>query len=286
VAISGYPVGNARFFVGEYVQSGTNAGIFSGVQSSLTAGTASGAYTWGDVKSTAFAVIPPTDVNIEGGDKIVATVSFNGGKLGAFDVSGSSIDTVLADLVGGGTTNTSNTFAHIFGYNTYRTSPKPMWCASQQMFESRDGFSWFITRVVPRATLSYRPGGMAFRGASDATIHVNSIVNQKFYDGRVYGTGGLALNLEADSTDFLDIVTANPIHFMAFMQNASATTFNTTYKPLSTVITINATPNAFTIGGTVTALTSITVAGLATLAAAGSTGILDVLTYECNFVPI
>jgi hypothetical protein len=284
--VRGYPVGNARAFVGEFVQSGTYVGTFSGQQLSLTAGTSSGAYVWSDVKSSAFAVIPPTDVQIQGGDKIVATVSFNGGKLAPFDVTGSSIDSALADLVGGSTTNTSNTFSTIFGYNNNRTSPKPMWFASQQMFQTSDGLSYFVTRVVPRAGLSYRPGGMTFRGESDATLHVNSIQTTKSYDGRVFGSSGLNLGWENDTGDFIDIVTANPIHFIAFKQDASDVEFNTIYKPLSTVVTINATPNAFTVGGTVTALSSITLAGVVTLAAAGSANVMDVLTYETNFVPV
>jgi hypothetical protein len=284
--VRGYPVGNARAMLGEIVPTGTYAGYFSGQQASLTAGTASGAYVWSDVKSSAFAVIPPTDVNIEGGDKIVATVSFNGGKLSPFDVTGSSIDTTLADLVGGSTTSTTNSAVTVFGYNVYRTSPKVMWFASQQMFETSDGFQYYITRIVPRASVSYRPGGMAFRGASDATLHINSISNQRFYNGQSYGTGGLNLNFEADTTDFVDVVTADPVHFMAFKQNTGVTTFNTVYKPTSTTITLNATQNAFAIGGVPTALSSITLAGLATLAAEGTVSVMDTLMYPTVFVPI
>lgn len=286
MAVRGYPVGNARAMLGEIVPTGTYAGYFSGQQASLTHGTASGAYVWSDVKSSAFAVIPPTDVNIEGGDKIVATVSFNGGKLAPFDVTGSSIDTTLADLVGGSTTSTANSQVTVFGYNTYRTSPRIMWFASQQLFETSDGFQYFITRIIPRASVSYRPGGMAFRGASDATLHINSIVTQKFYNGQSYGTSGLNLNFEADSSDFIDVVTADAVHFMAYKQDASTVTFNTVYKPTSTVVTLNATENAFAIAATPTALSSITLAGLATLAAAGSDNVMTTLMTPTAFVPI
>lgn len=289
MAIRGYPVGNARAMLGEIVPTGTYAGYFSGQQASLTAGTASGAYVWSDVKSSAFAVIPPTDVNIEGGDRIVATVSFNGGKLAPFDVTGSSIDTTLADLVGGSTTSTTNSEVTVFGYNTFRTSPRLMWFASQQMFETSTGFQYFITRIVPRASVSYRPGGMAFRGAADATLHINSIVTQQFYNGQSYGSGGLALNLEANSTDFVDVVTADPVHFMAFSQDSGGptTTFTCTYKPTSSVVTLNATQNAFAIAGVPTALSSLnTSTGVATLAAAGTTGVRDTLMYATAFVPV
>jgi hypothetical protein len=284
--VEGYPVGNARGFVGEYVQSGTYTGYFSGQQASLTAGTASGAYVIKNIKGSPFGVIPPTNVQIQGGDKIVQTVSFIGGKLAAFDVPISSIDSVLADLVGGGTTNNTNTYEAVVGYNTGRTSPKSMFYAAQQMFKTTSGLSYFLTRVVPRASLSYRPGGMVFRGESDAILTVDSIPSQLFYNGLSYGTGGLNLGMENDTVDFADIITENPIHFMAYKSDNSTLTFNTVYKPLSTVITNNATPNRFVIAGTPTALSSITLAGLATLSAAGASGVMNVLTHQTNFVPI
>lgn len=284
--VEGFPVGNARGFVGEYVQTGTYTGYFSGQQASLTAGTASGAYVIKNIKGSPFGVIPPTNVQIQGGDKIVQTVTFNGGKLSQFDVPISSIDTVLADLVGGGTTNNTNSFAAVTGYNTGRTSPKTMFYAAQQMFKTTTGLQYFLTRVIPRASLSYRPGAMVFRGESDATLTVDSIPSQTWYDGRSYGTGGLNLGMENDTVDFADIITANPVHFIAYKSDNSTTTFNTVYKPLSTTVTNNATPNEFVVAGTPTALSSITLAGLATLAAAGASGVMNTLRHETNFVPI
>jgi hypothetical protein len=285
--VRGYPVGNARALIWTYVQSGTYVGMCTGQQDTLTAGATSGAYVWNDVKSTAFAVVPPTDLQIQGGDKIVATATWGGGKLAPFDVTGSSIDTVLNDLIGGGTTNNTNAQVAVTSPNPYRTSPKTMGFASQQQFLTSTGLSYFITRVVPRASLIYRSSGMTWRGESDSMIHVSSIVTQKAYNGQVYGSTGLNLGLDSDSADYVDYITANPIHIMAFRQDASTTTFTTTYRPLSSVVTVNDTSNSFSIGGTITALTSIsTTTGVATLTAAGTTGIYDVLQYETAYVPV
>jgi hypothetical protein len=286
--VEGFPVGLSRVMIWEYVQSGTYVGMFSGQQATLTAGTASGAFVWDSVVSAACTEIPPTDVQIQGGDKIKVTVSFPGGKLQPFDVAGTSISTTGNDLIGGSTTNTANTEVTITSDNPNRTSPKSLGFASQQMYKTTTGLHYYLTRMVPRATISIRPGPMAFRGESQSIMHVSPIVTQRAYNGQVYGTGGLALNLEADSTDYLDYITPNAFHIMAFRQDAvgPTTTFNTTYKPLSTTVTLNATPNPFSIGGTPTALASLTLAGLATLTAAGTTGVYDTLAYETAFVPV
>jgi hypothetical protein len=72
-----------------------------------------------------------------------------------------------------------------------------------------------------------------------------------------------------------------------YVANGSATTFTPQYLPATSVITLNANNNMFTVDGTATALTSIsTSTGLATMAAAGSSGDVNVLVYETNFVPV
>lgn len=285
MAIKGYPYGFARLLIWEYVQSGTYVGMCSGQQSSLSAGSASGAYVWDDVKSGAIQQLADTELQIQGGDKVKSTVIFPGGKLQKFDVTGSSIDTVMNDLISGATTNNTNTQVHVTSYNPNRTSPKTLGVGLQQGFITDTGLQYAITRIVPRAQVSVRPGPMNFRGESDSILSVSSIKTNKAYNGQSFGTSGLNLGLENDQTDYLDYITPNPFHIMAFRQDGTDVEFNTPYKPLSTTVTLNATPNPFSVGGTPTALSSLTLLGVATLAAAGTTGIYDTLAYETGYVP-
>lgn len=285
MAIKGYPYGMARLLLWEYVQTGTYAGMCSGQQSSLSAGSASGVYVWDDVKSAAIQEIAETELQITGGDKVKATITFPGGKLAKFDVQGSSIDTVLNDMANGGTTNTTNSKVTVTSNNPNRTKPRTMGVALQQGFRTSDGLDYAITRMIPRAQVRVRPGPMNYRGESDSILSISSIKTNKAFNGQSYGSGGLALNLEQDLTDYLDYITPNPFHIMAFKQNTGVTTFNTTYKPLSTVVTLNATENPFSIGGTPTALSAITLAGLVTLSAEGTVNVMDVLAYETDYVP-
>lgn len=282
----GYTAGFARMLIWEYVQTGTYIGMCSGVQSSLTAGTASGAYVWDDVKGAAVQQLADTALQLQGGDKIKATVIFPGGKLQDFDVTGSSLDTASNTLIGGSTANTTNTGVTVTSNNPQRTTPKTLGCALQALFVQDTGAFGFITRVIPRAQITVQSGGMTFRGESDSKMHISSIVTNRAYDGQMFGSAGLNLGLENDKADYLDYITTDPFHIMAFRQNAVATTFTTTYKPLSTVVTLNATQNPFSIAGTPTALASLSLAGLATLAAAGTDLIYDVLSYSTGYVPV
>lgn len=282
----GYTAGFARMLIWEYVQSGTYVGMCSGVQSSLTAGTASGAYVWDDVKGAAVTELADTALQITGGDTVKATLIFPGGKLSDFDVNGSSIDTALNTLISGSTPNTTNTGVTVTSNNPNRTTPKTLGCALQAIFMQSDGTFAFITRVIPRAQMKIRPGGFTYRGESDSILKVSSIKTTRAYDGQVFGSAGLNLGLQNDTADYLDYITVDPFHIMAFRQNTGVTTFTTTYKPLSTVITLNATQNPFSIGGTPTALTSLTLAGLATLAAEGTPSVYDVLSYATAYVPV
>lgn len=284
--MKGYPFGFARLMIWTYVQSGTYIGMCSGQQNSLTAGTASGAYVWDDVKSGAIQELAATALQIQGGDQIKATLIFPGGKLQDFDVTGSSIDTVMNDLIGGATTNTTNTKVTVTSNNPGRTSPKTLGVGLQQGFMTDTGSQYAITRIIPRAQVMIRPGPANFRGESDSVMHISSIKTNRAYNGQMFGTGGLALNLTNDRSDYVDYITPNPFHILAIRQDGTEDEYNTTYKPLSTVVTLNATENPFTVGGTPTALGSLTLAGLATLAAPGTTGIYDVLAYETEFVPV
>lgn len=282
----GYPFGFARAMLWTYVQSGTYIGMCSGQQNTLTPGTASGAYVWDDVKSAAVQQLADTALQIQGGDQIRATIIFPGGKLQDFDITGSSIDTVMNDLIGGSSTNTTNTGVTVTSNNPSRMSPKTLGIGLQQGFQLDSGAIYYVTRVIPRAQVTIRPGGMNFRGESDSVMHISSIKTNRAYNGQLFGTGGLALNLTNDRADYIDYITPNAFHIMAFRQDDSDVEFNTTYKPLSTVVTLNATENPFTVGGTPAALSSLTLAGVATLAAAGTTDIYDVLSYATEFVPV
>lgn len=282
---AGYPIGLSRLMLWEIVQSGAEVGRCIGQQTTLADGSASGAYVTSDVETANLSLPEPEVVEIKVGDKIGATHSFGGGKLSPFDVTSPAIDTVLTDRITGSTRNTVNSMAEAVAYNANKIAARVMGAAIQQQYKLTSGLTYFLTRMIPRASISFQPGGATWRGLSTGKIHIDPIKATISESGQSYGTGGLNLNQEEDLTDFYDWITPNPFHIMAFRQNTGITTFNTTYKPISTVITLNASENRFYIDTTATALASITTAGVATLTAAGTISKLDTLLYGTNFVP-
>lgn len=282
---SGYPIGLARLMLWEVGQSGAEIGRCLGQQTTLANGSASGAYVTSDVETANLSLPDPEVVEIKAGDKIVATHSFAGGKLSPFDVTGPAIDTALTDRITGSTRNTANPYAEAVAYNANKISARVMGAALQQQYKLNTGLTYFLTRMIPFASLTFSPGGATWRGLSTGKIHIDPIKATTSETGQSYGTAGLNLNQEDDLTDFYDWITPNPFHIMAFRQNTAVTTFNTFYKPISTVITLDASENRFYIDAVKTALASITTAGVATLSAAGTVGKLDTLMYATNFVP-
>jgi hypothetical protein len=94
---------------------------------------------------------------------------------------------------------------------------------------------------------------------------------------------GLATLITKDDMTF--IRTNNPLHITTYIKNGSATSFTLPYKPLSSVVTVNASPNHMTINGTITAAGAVDVSTGVVTIAAGTTGEVTVMTYETNYVP-
>lgn len=286
-AVAGYPIGYARLMVWTYDRvNASQIGICTGQADTLANGSTSGVYVSTDCKSNTFTINPPTPLEIQGGDKIKATPSFGGGKAAPFDVILSSIDPVLSALVSGAAAFTTNTYAAEFGYNANRTIPKTLGCALQQRFVTLNQDELVLTRVIPRASMSFRPGAMTFRGESDATLHISPLNATKSFDGMSYGSTGKNFGFEEDTADHYDVETANPWHIIVQRSDAASTSVTTIYKPISTVVTLNATPNTMWKNGTATALSAVTLLGAVTLAAAGTAGDLHVIRYETQFVPV
>lgn len=283
VTTRGYPYGFQRMLLWFY----DSAGYITGQSTSLANNATSGAYVCSDVKTSNLAFAPSVDLQIQGGDRIRATPSFGNPRLNAFDVTVSSLDAQLSDFITQSTRNTTNSNNMKVGYNPNRAFPQNMGVALTQLMELSDGTTGYNTLVIPKAALLFRRGGYAFRGESDATIRISPITSTGTYTGQVYasGTTGLAFGWEEDKGDYYELWTPNPIHIQSYRADGTATTFVTTYKPLSSTITLNATGNEMAKNGTPTALSSFnTSTATATLAAAGSAGDKIVVTYETAFV--
>jgi hypothetical protein len=170
--------------------------------------------------------------------------------------------------------------------NPMRQIPRQMGVALQQRYvlPNSTGQQYF-TRIMPNCQVRLHEGGFAYQGESDTVLDITPNPTNVDITGASFGATGLNLGLQDNLTDNYFIVSTNPIMFTSFRQDGTLTSFTTPYAPTSTAVTINASSNAFYINGVATALTSITSAGVATLAAAGTAGVLDVLMYQTVSVP-
>lgn len=252
----------------------------------LSNGSTSGAYVASDVVAAGLAPVNQTDLDIRGGDKTTMTIQFGNAKVGGFDLVISAFDDALNDMVSDSTKNTTNSYATQTSENPNKTAPKVLGLALQQRFTLFDGTMKYLTRIFPRNFMRIKQGGMNYQAESDTIIRVTPVMTNKAFSGQVFGSTGLNLNLEGDITDNYNYITANPVHFVTFVGDGSGTTFSTIYKPISNVVTLNATPNSMWKNATATALSAITLAGAVTLAAAGSAGDVHVLAHETAYVPV
>jgi hypothetical protein len=282
----GYPVGLARALIWTYVLTGARKGTAIGQGSTIANGATSGAFVLPDVKTANLAPVPAETIEIQGGDRIVATPAFGGGKTSPFEIVSSSIDTVLMGLIAGSNVNTTNSQHTYFGPNHNRSTPRSLGCAIQQRIEMSDGSTYFLTRIFPVCGMVIGGGNAAFRAGNDSTITVSPVNTSTALDGRSFGSTGLNLGYQDDIGDTYWLISPYPVYFVTFAADGTATTFSTIYKPVSTTVTINASVNEMVKNATVTALSAITLAGTATLAAAGTAADLHVLTLGTEYVPV
>jgi len=280
---SGYLAGFERAFIG---LTDITTGATTGITSSLANGASSSPYMLSAVKTANVAPTPITDLEIQGGDAIRASISFGNQKLKQFQLIVSNYDTAVVSLVNGGTINTTNTQYTVGSENPMRQIPRQMFVALQQRYTlpNSTGQQYF-TRIMPNCQVRLHEGGFAYQGESDTVLDVTPNPTNVDITGASFGVSGLNLGLQDNLTDNYFLISTNPIAFTAFRQDGTITSFTTPYAPTNTTVTLNATTNAFYVNGVATALTSITTAGVATLAAAGTAGVLDVLIYQTLSVP-
>lgn len=261
-------------------------GVWTGTSSSMSNGATAGAYVARNPRSANFNYEAGAELQQQGGDKLGNILSFSTSKLGAFDIVMDEMDTDLQLLMDEGAAHTTNA-EHIWvASNPLRTSPRTLGLCVQRRGVDSTGAAQYENIFIPKAQCTFRRAGGTFRGEGLVTVNVVPQFSTFAHTGQVFGSADLGLNLTDDTTDCYTIYSTYPLHVVTFKQDGADTTYNTIYKPISTVVTITNTPNYHVVNGAAVALSAITLAGEATLAAAGTAAQYAVLTYETGFVPV
>ena len=210
------------------------------------------------------------------------------GSMGLSSIRMSVLDAALLALAEGSTVDTSsNSYWAQFAPNLREIDMPLLGMMISVRLQSRtsgsDGVNKWVNRCYPRIQLAMKEPDADHLSASELEFDITHAMS----DTRPSGEDYTAMNLEDNRTPWYYVSADKPVGVTTYVADGVATTFVTGYRPLSTTVTVNATPNHFCVNGTPTALSSIvTTTGLATLASAGASGDIDVLMYETGFKAI
>ncbi len=231
----------------------------------------------------------PDFVPFRGGDKILGNISFGGADLTSITVEAEGVDDDFdAIMTGANVDVTTNSEWVISGLNANNENQPTVGFIMTQKFQSRaaatNGQTQYRSVIVMASRVRIKPATMGYRGVNARQYVITPTKSSRLLHGVLLSSTQNFTDLEADH---FYMTTHNPIALTSYVSDGTEVTFVAGYRPLSTVITLGANRNLFAREATAQALSSIvTTTGVATMAAAGSAGNLNVLVYETNFVAI
>ena len=240
-------------------------------------------------QSASFNPVSPTNVEFNDADAVEGTMSFGGGHQGPFQVTVDRVDADAIALANGSNVDiTTNSFFTFFGTNPRNTMLPDMCMILTQKFQSRvsasSGVTYYKNHIIPVCQIRTLAGGLGHQAKQPWTFEVTPHFTSKFPNGVAFGANQ---GWTDNETDILWGIADYPIALTYFQGDNAETTFVAGFRPISTVVTLGATPNWYTEGGTPEALTSIVPAtGVATPDAAPGTGVKSVLIYHTEFEAI
>lgn len=267
----------------------TQAGYFAGQAAdpeNLTNDTIYAPYLVRDPEGFDFTLPGRDSIVWESGDTYKGGMAFGIGAIGDATFSRTVLDAAMNSMITDSTTDiTENDEFSIFAPNVTAVELPLLGFMYSQRFQSFEagtkGIDFWANIMFPRIRLSETSVGAASKQANPYTYNCTPTLGDKLPNGTAFSA--LALGLENDEDLFLRFITSKPMTIVNFIGDGVETTFETAYKPTSTVITINASPNWFSRQGTQEALVSIVIAsGLATMAAAGAAANNNTLFHQTN----
>jgi hypothetical protein len=247
------------------------------------------AYLLRDVKTAGFSLPANVKIDFTGGDKYLGSFMFGIASVDAFDFTTAYLDAnVVALVTDSSVDQTTNADWSVFGNNEMNPTLPQCGVMLQTNFQSKEsgtaGLNYWLNVIIPICQISPKPPQLAFQSEAPTTYTVQPSVATKWPNGDAFDSNQ---GFENNECVAYYIVTNNPLAITTYNADGIETTFTAGYRPISTVVTVNDTPNHFAVNGTPTALSSIvTTTGVATMSAAGSSADRNVLMYETQFVAI
>lgn len=228
-----------------------------------------------------------TLVNFQGGDANLGNMQFgDSGLTGLTFVMDDLQNAVITNVHGSAVDTTSNSFFE--QWTAYTNAASSDACGLAFVMEMKDlanAGKKFRTVIFPSCSVVFTRQFGGFQAKN--TITGNVTINPASYHPLGTALSAMSMSIPGNKTDSIELITDYPIHMTCYRSDGTETTFVTGYRPISTVVTVNASPNWFARNGTDQALSSIvTTTGVATMAAAGTAGDANVLIYQTEYVAI
>ena len=251
---------------------------------SLTAGNGSGAYVLENVQTSDAAAAQAQLLEVLGGGRRIANIIVSDRPSEPFTVTDGVLDANFMTLAGAGAKDTTNSFFTRFSRNPHKIDLPVMGIALVQKYysPSETGATTFIylTTVYPRCTVEALYGGAEQRNNVATSYRITPNYSDKDYTGEAFSASTKQMN-DGGLTDSYHIISDHPLHIYTFMASGTtAQNITLTYTPVSSVVTINATPNESYTNGAAQALTSVTPGTKVAVTPTGADEDLYVITYQ------
>lgn len=269
------------------------AGIAYGQMSnpdSPTPGATSHAYLLEDPIDVSFPQIRREKATFRGGGFFFGQMKGMISDIGEITFNSAHLDSAIRAMVNRSKEDTTSVNGWtISGYNENEYELEQIGMSFHIRTQSRDtgtdGQAMWKNIIVPQCTVEVDlPASVSIRGGdnvSAARFTVTPTLGGKMPNGVAFGSNQ---SFRKNRISIFEVDTLWPLALTTFIQDASATGYTLAYLPKYNTVTGGNTNNSTTVGGTPTAASSIsTTTGDVTLAAAGTSGIVDECWYPTEF---
>ncbi len=269
-----------------------NGRAYGTAGSAAAADTTSGAFQITDPKNCTLPAPDRNTINFTGGNRWLGAFQYGIDALGSFQFTTQAKDFDLnALLTGGAVDQTTNTLWTYGAPNTFKDELPQVCMLVTWRLQARgtnEGASVFITTIIPRAWIypAGESGAPSFQSPGEVTYTVTPTASTVLPHGIT--VAGMSMTQELDKAWRVDVITDNAIGLCTYVASGGAApTFTLPFLPLSSTVTVNASPNEFAQDGTLTALTSVsTSTGLCTITGTPAASLHTAILYETAFLTV
>lgn len=225
---------------------------------------------------------------LTGGNRWLGQVMFGISEVGSFPLVLEDLDLEFQAMAGASAMDTTTNARWRRGAENLNLPDLPqLGLMLSTIYQSRedgsDGVNLYVNYIIPRCQIQVPLSQMAYQAENPVTCTVSPTMSSKEPTGKALTPMGL----NQDKAVMYVIVTPKPLALTTYIGDGTETTFILGYKPSSSVVTLNNTPNEFARNGVLQALTSVnTSTAVATMAAAGAAGDKNICLYETDFLAV